>query len=251
MPEVVPTTAATKNKLMSPAELSYRRTEAQAPVEEFGDRVRAFLLHGRDSRINGPVAVEVVEELPIDADLRQDAIIALETLGRLRDIVLEDTQLRGEDTPEQRARTARSQPNLDPRHGAGRRGTIRGRSVSDSYIRRMADADLPDADALGGESFDDYMHRMANSEGDASDQDVTDSAHTELPEYDDGPDHSPASVFRREVRALCEGVCTECGERAARLIEAGVTTEKLIGEMTAFIRQKAARLKPAGGELQQ
>ncbi len=250
MPEEMSATATMNKKLMSPAELSYRRAEAQAPVEEFGDRIRAFLLHARDSRINGPAAVEVVEELPIDADLRQDAIIALETLGRLRDVLSADVALRGETTPEQQRRAARAQPDLDPRHGAGRRGTIRGRPVSDSYIRRMANADLPDADALGGESFDEYMHRMANLGGDASDQDVTDSAHTELPEYDDGPDESLAEGFRREVRTLCEGVCVDCGNRAARLIEAGVTTEKLLADMTVFIRQKAARLKPGGGEMQ-
>ncbi|HRH94065.1 MAG TPA: hypothetical protein PKV72_06070 [Candidatus Peribacteria bacterium] len=250
MPEVAPTTAPTPKKLMSPAELDYRRTEAQAPVEEFGDRVRAFLLHARDSRINGPAAVEVVEELPIDADRRQDAVIALETLGRLRDLLLEDTQSRGEDTPQQQVRTARSQPNLDPRHGAGRRGTRRHTPLSDQRISRIAHEDEPSRDDLGGMTFDEYIHHQANFSGEDTEQDVVESAHTELPEYDDGPDESPAGTFRREVRALCEGVCAECGERAARLIEAGVTTEKLLADMTAFIRQKAARLKPAGGEMQ-
>lgn len=236
---------------MTPVELDYRRVEARVPVDEFGDRVQAFLMHGRDSRVNGPTAAEVIEELPIDADLRQDAIVALETLGRLRDIFAADVSERGEATPEQQRREARRQPGLDPRHGAGRRGTTRRRSVSDDYIRRMAEADLPGADDLDGESFDAYLHRMANMEGDASDEDVAASAHAELPEYDDGPAASPEEAFRKEVRILCEGVCSGCGERARRLIEAGVTTEKLIGEMTAFIRQKAERLKPAGGALQQ
>jgi hypothetical protein len=235
---------------MSPAELDYRRTEAQVPVEEFSDRVRAFLLHARDSRINGPAAAEVVEELPIDADRRQDAIIALETLGRLRDTLLADVQLRGEDSPKRRQRIARSQPDLDPRHGAGRRGTRRRRPISDAHIRRIAQEEEPRPDDLDGLTFDEYIHREANLNGDASDADITDSAHTELPEYDDGPNDSPAEGFRREVRTLCEGVCAECGERASRLIEAGVTTEKLIADMTAFIRQQAERLQPGGGEMQ-